>query len=67
MEGMREWILLYIYIVLFTGSKILLNKWVRINYIFDGRNERMNITYIYIVFTGSKILLNKWVRINYIL
>jgi len=25
----------------------------------DGRNERMNITYIYIVFTGSKILLNK--------
>ncbi len=32
----------------------------------DGRNERMNITYIYIVFTGSKILLNKWERINYI-
>ena len=25
----------------------------------DGRNERMNITYIYILFTGSKILLNK--------
>ena len=60
MEGTREWISL-IYIYIFTGSKILSNKWVRINYIIYIKYQNI---YIYFIYSGVFIVITIWLLVS---